>query len=69
METIEEQTLNYIRLALYKLEIKDIMSKTDTSRTTITNFIRNGIGTKETLNKLMALASQTSPNLPIPALV
>lgn len=68
METIETETLNYIRLALYGLAIKDISLKIGINKTTVTHAIRNGIATKETLAKLLALALEVSPNLPIPEL-
>lgn len=65
METIEKETLNYLRLAFYGMPNKDIALKIGRSRTTVTNALSNGIATKETETQLLDLAKEINIKKPV----
>lgn len=60
MEPIEIEELNYLRIALYGIKRKDIAVEIEVSEVTATNALKHGLGSKETWDKLRALAKRVS---------
>lgn len=63
MEPIEKETLDYLRIALYGLRMSWIAENIESSKTTATNAIKHGIGSKDTWDKLLGLAKVVRPDL------